>query len=191
MTVLLLRKLITIFLLFLATSLTGWSILIWKQSSAIVTSNQIKKPDAYMENVISTVLNKEGKPSLKIETPKMIHYPEGDTTHLTTPHVTVYRQSPKPWTIDSDYATASQGVTQILFWSHVVIHHPTDSVNPNTTLQTPSLTIFPDKQIAKTDQAVVLKQPDATVHAIGMLANLDDGTIKLISKARTEYVPSS
>ena len=185
------RKSIIGILLLLAAGLSGWSMLISKETVTTLATHHVEKPDAYMENVVTTILNKEGKPSLKIETPKMVHYAEGDTTRITTPHVTVYRQSPKPWTIDSRYAKATQGVGQILFWDNVVIHHPDDQVNPTTTMRTASLTVFPDKQIAKTDEAVVMKQPDTTIHAIGMLANLDDGTVKLISQARTEYVPSS
>ena len=185
------RNLIISLLLLIAAGLSAWSILISKQTTLLVIKNPTEHPDAIMENVIATIINKEGKPSLKIETPKMIHYAKNDTTDITTPHVTVYRQSPKPWTIDSQYAQATHGIVQINFWNHVVIHHPDDKLNPTTTMQMASLTVFPDKQIAQTDQAVVLTQPDTTIHAIGMLANLDNGTIKLISQTRTEYVPHS
>lgn len=185
------RNIIISFLLLIAASLSTWSILISKQAGLIIVKTPTERPDAIMENVVATIINKEGKPSLKIETPKMIHYAENDTTNITTPHVTVYRESPKPWTIDSQYAQATHGIAQINFLNHVVIHHPEDKLNPTTTMQMPSLTVFPDKQIAQTDQAVILTQPDTTIHAIGMLANLNNGTIKLLSQTRTEYVPSS
>jgi lipopolysaccharide export system protein LptC len=176
-------------LLLLAAGLSGWSMFMPKKSVPIIVNSQQEKPDAFMENVVATIFNKEGKPALKIETAKMTHFAEDDTTQMTTPHVTVYRQSPNPWYIDSDYAKSSQGIAQIIFWSNVVIHHPEDVVNPTTTMQTASLTVFPDKQIAQTNEAVTLTQPDTTIHAVGMLANLGSGTVKLISQARTEYVP--
>jgi lipopolysaccharide export system protein LptC len=80
---------------------------------------------------------------------------------------------------------------KIKFSQHVVIHHPGDVVNAMTTLQTDSLTVFPDKQQAKTDAAITITQPDAIVHAVGMLANLELGTIKLLTATRGEYVPTS
>lgn len=179
-------------LLLVAAGLSVWSIINTKPTAPLLSaSNAHQHPDAIMEGVTTIVINKEGKPSLKIETPKMIHFAENDTTEITTPHVTVYRQSPKPWTIDALHARAVNGIDQINFWDNVVIHHFDDKVNPTTTMQTASLTIFPDKQIAQTDQAVVLIQPDTTIHAVGMLANLDQGTVKLMSQTRTEYVPNS
>jgi lipopolysaccharide export system protein LptC len=142
-----------------------------------------------MENVIATIINKEGDPSLQIKSPKMIHYPENDTTHIETPHITIFRQSPEPWIVNSDFAKASKGIQQIDFWSNVVIHHEHDIKAPITTMTTTSLTVFPSEKIAQTEDAIVLTQPDTTIHAIGMYANLNEGYVKLLSAARGEYVP--
>ncbi|MCW5584346.1 MAG: LPS export ABC transporter periplasmic protein LptC, partial [Gammaproteobacteria bacterium] len=53
-------------------------------------------PDVLMEDVIAIVIDKQGKPSMKIVTPKMIHFPENDTTHITAPELTLYRKSSQP-----------------------------------------------------------------------------------------------
>lgn len=150
-----------------------------------------KKPDSFMRDVVATIYNKEGNPSLKITTPKMIHYPENNTMHIMTPRVTVFRKSPQPWYIDSDYANTKNGIDEILFWSNVHIHHPSDIENPTTSLHTASLTIFPGQKIASTNDPVTFIQPDTTVHAVGMQANFDIGTIKLLSQAKGEYAPKS
>jgi lipopolysaccharide export system protein LptC len=178
-------------LLILSIGLSSWSILIGKKSDALAPTNSSKEPDAYMENVVATILNKQGIPSMKIETPKMVHYADNDMTNISKPHITVYRQSPEPWYINSDFAKATSGVEQILFWDNVVIHHAEDTDNPTTTMTTTLLTVFPNKQLAKTNQPVTVTQPNSILHAIGMLANMNDGTIKLLSNARGEYVPSS
>jgi len=182
----------TVSLLFLAAFiLSAWSILLSRQSQPLMTHNHSDEPDAYMENIVATIMNKQGSPSLKIEAPKMIHYVENDTTYINHPHVTVYRQSPQPWYINSDHAEASNGTEEILFSDNVVIHHPADIANPNTTMETASLTVFPDKQQAHTDNAVTITQPDTIIHAVGMLADLNDGTVKLLSQAKGDYVPAS
>jgi lipopolysaccharide export system protein LptC len=162
-----------------------------KKSEKLAPVNSSTEPDAYMENVVATFLNKQGIPSMKIETPKMVHYANNDMTHISKPHITVYRQSPEPWYINSDFAKATDGIEQILFWDNVIIHHAQDIDNPTTTMTTTSLTVFPNKQVAKTSDAVTVTQPNATLHAIGMLANMNNGTVKLLSNARGEYVPSS
>lgn len=181
----------TSILLILAIALSSWSIIISRSSQVTETHDNPKEPDSYMENIQATILNKEGKPSLKVIAPKMIHYPENDSTEMTTPHVTIYRHSPKPWYIDSDFAKTKGGINEIQFWQNVNIHHPADTENPNTSMTTDTLTIFPNQQLASTDQAITFIQPDTTIHAIGMLANLNDGTIKLLSQAKGEYVPAS
>jgi lipopolysaccharide export system protein LptC len=179
------------FLLIIAVGLSIWSILISKKPLPLTTTTSQNRPDAIMENVTAIILNKEGAPSLKIEAPKMIHYAENDATDIQKPHITLYRQSPEPWYINSNYAKATQGIEQIFFWDHVVIHHPRDIANPATTMTTVSLTVFPSQQLAKTNDNVTLIQPDTIINGLGMLANLNDGTIQLLAQARGEYVPSS
>lgn len=178
------------FLFCIAFVLSAWSILLSKQL-APQKKNHSDEPDAYMENIVAVIMNKQGSPSLKIEAPKMMHYAEDDMTYINYPHVTVYRQSPQPWYINSDHAEASYGTEQIVFSDNVVIHHPADVENPDTTMKTISLTVFPDKKQASTDDPVIITQPDTVIHAVGMLADLNDGTVKLLSQAKGDYVPTS
>lgn len=178
-------------LLILSIGLSVWSILVSNDTKLHHNTIDPHSPDAYMEGVSAVIMNKQGTPSFKISTPKMVHYANDDTTDIEAPAVTVYRNTPSPWYINSDHAKATQGVSEILFWSNVVIHHPADKENPATTMQTTMLTIFPEKQTAETAQPVTIKQPDTTVHATGMLADMNNGTVKLLSEAKGEYVPSS
>lgn len=175
----------------IAVALSAWSILLSNHSQIVITKEEPNQPDSFMEDVIAIVMNKLGNPSLKIESPKMIHYSENDKTELMTPHIVVFRESPQPWHINANRAVTKQGVNEITFWDNVVIHHLPDTDNPMTTLRTKVLTIFPNEQLAKTSEAITVTQPDLIVHAIGMLANWNLGTIKLLSNAREEYVPNS
>ncbi len=179
-------------LLIFAAGLSAWSVIVshaYDNSGTPV--NDPKKPDSYMEVVTAMQYGANGKPTMQLITPKMVHYPENDSTDIFAPHVTIYRKSPQPWFIEANFAKTTDGVKEILFWSNVTIHHPSDIENPATSLQTEELTIFPDQQLARTDLAVTFIQPDTTVHAIGMLANLNDNTIKLLSQAQGEYAPNS
>lgn len=185
-----LKNFLTSLLLIIAIGLCGWSIVVANHLKT-TTENNPTQPDAFMENVIITTLDKEGKPAMKLETPRITHYPEHDMTDIVTPHVTAYRQSPNPWHINSEHAKTTGGTSEILFWSRVIIHHLADTENPATMMETNSLTIFPDKQIAKTSDAVKITQPDTIVNSVGMLANWDDGTVQLLSQAKGEYVPHS
>jgi lipopolysaccharide export system protein LptC len=174
----------------LATGLSLWSILAWHPVKHQQGDNS-KAADAFMEDVVAIIFNKAGLPSFKLVSPKMVHYPENNTTHVTTPHITLFRNSSKPWFIDSKRAKATHGTNEILFSEQVNIYHSADEANPTTTLKTESLTIFPNEDIATTHEPVTFIQPDTTVHAVGMLANLSAGTVKLLSQAQGEYAPAS
>lgn len=147
--------------------------------------------DAIMENISAVIMDKQGKPSMKIVSPRMIHYAADDTSHLLEPELTLYRKSPKPWFIRAKYAKASQGIEQVHFWDNVTIHHAADESNPATMIKTPTLTVHPNKQIALTRDLITLIQPNLVVKAEGMHADMNTGDIKLISNARGEYVPNS
>lgn len=185
-----LKNIIIGLLLFLAIGLSAWSIYLSTNKKPFVIADP-SKPDAFMENVSAILINKQGLPYLKIKSPKMIHYKHNDTTDIDTPRITVYRQSPEPWYVDSDYAKATQGIEKIFFWKNVIIRHSNDLKAPTTTMQTDSLTVYPSKQIAETTDAVLVLQPNTTIQAIGMFANLKDGTVKLLANARGEYVPKN
>lgn len=174
-----------------AAGLSGWSIFLSSQTPVVTAQSAPDQPDAFMEEIVATIMNKQGTPKLKIETPKMVHYASNDMTELTKPHVVIYRQSPQPWHIHANHAKATLGTTEITFWDDVVIHHLADAANPLTTMTTATLTILPEEKLAKTAEAVTMKQPNAKIDAVGMLANWEEGTVKLLSQAKEEYVPNS
>jgi len=156
-----------------------------------ITMRSTLRPDAIMENVSAVIMDKQGKPSLKIVSPRMLHFAANDTTQLLEPELTLYRKSPKPWFIKAKYAKATQGIEKVNFWEDVSIHHAADQGNPATLIRTPTLTVHPNKQIALTDDLITLIQPNLIVKATGMFADMNTGDIKLISQARGEYVPNS
>ena len=149
------------------------------------------KPDAIMEDVTALIIDKQGKPSMKIVSPKVVHYSNNDTTQLTAPQMTLYRKSPLPWFISANSASATGGVENILFRNDVVIHHPADQTNPATFIKTSSLLVHPNAQTAETSEDITMMQPNLVVKATGLFADMNTGDIKLLSKARGEYVPDA
>lgn len=179
-------------LLLAAILVSLWSFLLSSQTSKTPRPHSsTQQPDAWMENVSALILNELGKPVLRIETPRMTHYPEDDTTRLVQPRVVYYRDSPEPWHVNAETATATHGIHSILFRNHVFVRHSADLANPDILLQTESLSIFPDRKEANTADAVKITQPNATIYAVGMSANLNTGIIHLLSDTRSEYVPAA
>lgn len=149
------------------------------------------KPDAYMEDVSTVIMGKEGRPTLKVFAPKVLHFAKDDTSHFINPTVTLYKNSPVPWYITSHFGIAQKGIELVQFIDNVVIHHASDGKNPATLIKTATLTIHPKDKTAETKDLITMLQPNLSVRAIGMHADLNTGNIILLSRARGIYVPAS
>lgn len=169
--------------------LTLLTVAVLYRPAAISITNNAAQPDAIMEDVTTLIFDKEGKPRLKIVTPRMVHYLENDATDLTTPEVTIYHQTLQPWRITAQYGKSSNGTDEVDFWDNVMIHHTADQNIPNTLIKTATLTVHPELQTAQTHDAITLIQPNIMVKSTGMLADMNSGNIKLLSDAVGEYVP--
>ncbi|HVE43925.1 MAG TPA: LPS export ABC transporter periplasmic protein LptC [Gammaproteobacteria bacterium] len=148
-------------------------------------------PDAIMEDVTAVVLDKQGKPKIKIMTPKMVHFKASDRATFITPELIIFRNSPNPWRITSKYAEATQGASLLTFWDSVTIHHAGDLSTPTTLIQTQSLIVHVDPKTAETADPITLNQPHMTIKATGMFADMNTGSVKLLTQARGEYVPTN
>ncbi len=148
-------------------------------------------PDSYMEQVNAVIIDKEGNPSIKIETPRMLHFTKNDTSELIEPQLTIYRQSPEPWLVGAKYARALNGIEHVIFWENVIMQHAADNKNPQTMIKTPKLVLYPLDQKATTDEFITLMQPNIVIKATGMTADLNAGSVKLLKEARGEYVPDA
>jgi len=167
----------------------GLTLISYRPQSTSFAKKNKDAADAFMEDVVAVVMDKQGKPKMGIVTPKMVHYAEQDTTRLIEPKLTIYRKSPQPWVITSRFAKATQGIEVLNFWENVVIHHPADGSNPATLIKTATLNVFPNQQTAETEDSITFIQPHLTINAVGMKADMNVGNIKLLSQSRGLYAP--
>lgn len=177
--------------LILVLGFAAWTTFLSSHPQNAVVVKKAMLPDAFMEDITTVIMDKQGKPSMKIVTPKMIHFAENDTTQLISPQLTLYRQSPNPWFVSSKFGKATQGIDNVDFWDNVVIHHAADINNPATIIKTSTLTVHPNKKTAETNENITMEQPGIVVSAKGMFADMNKGDIKLLSQARGIYVPNS
>lgn len=173
------------------TALLSTAMIIFSRSNINARPQEAILPDAFMQNVSAVILDKSGKVSMKIDTPRMIHYAEHDTTHFEAPHIAMYHHSPNPWLIDAKNAVARDGLETVVFHEDVSIHHPAEYSNPATMIKTNSLTVHPNTKTAETDDFITMTQPNTIIKGIGMFADLDAGDIKLLSEAKGEYTPDA
>ena len=111
---------------------------------------------------------------------EMEHFPDDDSTVLQRPRFTQYSIN-KPYTqITGQRGYVSSGGEEIQFVDNVKVVRPAFEGKGEMELVTEKLTIYPDDEIAKTDNPVVITQfPKTVIHATGMLLNKKDQTLVL------------
>ncbi len=184
------RQLITLFPLLLLATFSGW--LAYKNSQAIVQNqNAAQNPDSFTKNVAAMRMNVDsGTPQDELFAPNMVHYPAGDTTNVTTPHIVIFNAdgtNNEPWHIYSLKGQAQNGTTIVQLWDHVRLHQAAGPNNSEMTITTSALTVYPKDQYATTQQPVQLVQPGGVANSVGLRADLKTGDIQLFSQARGHY----
>ncbi|MBS0350028.1 MAG: LPS export ABC transporter periplasmic protein LptC [Proteobacteria bacterium] len=145
--------------------------------------------DGYMIQARFTEYDTQGQVHMIMESPKVTHYAQENTSFFDHPYVLAYSQQRVPWTIQAIEGKALHNTEQIELWGNVIIHQTPEPGYPETTMTTTALTIFPHRGYAQTNQAVKIVRSDAQIAAIGMQADFKAGIFKLLSSVRGRYVP--
>lgn len=144
-------------------------------------------PDYYMDNFEVTTMNVEGKPQSLLQSVKMKHFPDDDSTELAMPVMTLYRASGNPWVIRSERGWITANNELILLSGKVRIERTSGPQNRPVTLYTDRLRIHPDTEFAETDRPVTLLSDTRRTDAIGMRAYVQEGRIQLLNDVQVSY----
>lgn len=150
-------------------------------------------PDSYMKEALAIQIDPQGRLKDELSAPLLVHFPKGNTTDITAPHIILYNSNSNspPWHITADNGRAHDGIRIVKLWNHVKLMQPEGPQNGATTLLTSSMTIFPKQQYAQTDQPVKVWQGGDVVTAKGLHANLKTGEIDLLSHTFGQYQPDT
>jgi len=153
-------------------------------------SNARHDPDSIVENFSAVKFNKEGTPYFIMSAARMIHYPDNDSTTLETPRLTLLAEDSPPLLATAESGSISRKGDELLLQGGVEVLRDSALIQDQLKLQTESLVINPDHDLASSDKAVTITEAQTTVNAIGLELNNKTRTIKLLSNVRSEYVPS-
>lgn len=139
------------------------------------------QPDTFMHNVSYFQYDYQGLLHSHLNTSLVIHYPRENSSYFNHPYYLIYTDKRVPWTVVANQGKSQGGVRQVYLWDHVKIHESQQSTEPETTIVTHTLTIFPNRFFAKTDKDVIITRPNSTIQATGMTADLKKGIVRLLS----------
>ena len=153
-------------------------------STANEQQNYTQASDYTISQFTITIMDENGQPSRIIKGHEMTHFPEDDSTHITSPIAEFVNQQKDTWIVTSEQGKTHGKGHVILLTDNVVISRKDDD---KTELQTSTLTLDTNKSTAYTDAAVKMISPYGETNSIGLHATLEDKTINLHSRVKGHY----
>lgn len=179
------RNLVITFLIILLAAIT---ILLAMQNTSFPSSqSRYKGMDSFMTGAYAWNFNQHGELQDTLDSPSAEHYLTGNITHSIHPYIIAKGKTGPAWHIISEHGQFFQSSQTALLSGNVKIVQPPGQGSRNVTLLTSQLKYYPNKKLATSNKAVTIIQPGATIHGVGMIANIDTGVIKLLNQTSGQY----
>ena len=160
------------------------------QSGRDATGASRHDPDYIVDNLSSARMGEAGETKYTLAAAKMVHYPDDDTTLLTTPRFVSYGSAKAPVTITSSQAVVSGRGDHVYFQDNVRVTRSAYGEQSELVMRTVFLHVIPDHHLARTDRQVTITDDATVVTAVGLELNSETHVLKLLSSVRGTYDPS-
>jgi lipopolysaccharide export system protein LptC len=148
------------------------------------------EPDLYSEDTIITQYREDGSLEYVLNSVKVRYFEDAERTHLTTPFLTIDRTPDPPWSASSETGFVKPAdeldddtETIVQLRDNVRL----DQIDPEQrlTVTTTALDVYPERQYAETDRAVMIDTRVGRTESVGMKADIESGTLNLFSDDQT------
>jgi lipopolysaccharide export system protein LptC len=136
-------------------------------------------PDFYMLNAVITQFDENGDLQHTIKADRFTHFPLTDMTALKQPSMKLFPKSASiPWDIEAQngrlLSSSDYREEVIELWDNVMAIRQKGN-GEFITIQTMSLTVYPEKEYAETDRKVTIDDQSGRTTAAGMKAFFESG----------------
>lgn len=146
-------------------------------------------PDFIGERIRMTAYDASGQPRYELIAQRIVHFPLSDVTDFEQPRLR-YQSSEGDVRIRADSGESVRSGETVILNGDVVVTREGTAENPALSLQTATLTLWPDTQRAMTDAPVVLKHGNIVAHGNGLRADNLVGAFDLVGDTKVQ-MPSS
>lgn len=152
-------------------ALTFWLNQLVQTPGARADGNNRHDPDLVVENFTAKALGPTGEVQYTVKAAKMAHFPDDDSSLLETVIFTALHAQLPPIIAQAPRARLLEGSNEIIMEGGVLVtSEKTEKYQP-LKLTTPTLNIYPDKNIARTNTGVRLDSPTGHLTASKMELN--------------------
>jgi lipopolysaccharide export system protein LptC len=178
-------------LLTLLAALTFWLDRVVQPSAGAQADTVKHDPDYIVDGLNALRMDSQGRVKHTLLALKMTHYPDDDLTLLLEPKLVAYSEGQPPVTITSRHARVSGNGENVYFEEQVHVVRAPDAKQSALILDTNYLHVIPDDNIAKTDQAVTIRNDGAVVTASGLELNSETRVLHLQGRVRSTFDSAS
>ena len=154
-------------------------------------------PDLYMLNAQIQRFSNNGLLDYQLSADRFTHFPLTNLTTLVMPNLVLLSKGPPPWEIKAEQGrlmSKSPFREEIVeLWSDVSAYKE-ESTGKFIKIKTGSLSVFPDKNYAETNERVYVTDNNATTTAAGLRADFELNTFVFLSseshRVNTIYISS-
>lgn len=144
-------------------------------------------PDFIGEDFGITKIGATGKPEYILSAARMLHYPDDESTEVVAPRLVQRHDRAPPIVIRADRGTIAKSGAEATFHGNVVMVREAGPGNNELRAQTEYLQIVPDRDLARTDQAVVITEGRSRLAGVGMEFNNKTRQFVLQSQVRGTF----
>ena len=174
----------------LLAALTLWLYRAVQSSARDITGASRHDPDYIVDNLTAARMSETGVAKYTLSALKLVHYPDDDTTLLTTPRFVSYGSAKAPVIITASQAVVSGRGDHVYFQDDVRVTRSAYGDQSEIVMRTTFLHVIPDLSIARTDRQVTITDDATVVTAVGLELNSETRILKLLSSVRGTYDPS-
>lgn len=175
-------RLYPVIALALLAGVSVWLERISRPEDAQVETRPQSGPDFTAESARIVGYGVDGDRRYELVAERIAHYPQGDTTQLALPRLTLYAEG-RITRVSAMRGEVSPGGERVDLANAVRVRRDGEG-SSGLSLDTETLAIWPDDHRAETGSPVELAQGRSTATALGMRANNLFGTLELIGQAR-------
>lgn len=182
------RTALAIVCLAVIAGLTGWRRLTSSPPDAAPLPPSVAAGADYtLERFVLTLLDETGRPGLTLSGVSMEHDPREERSSIQRPEATVTGPEGVRWEGSARTGWVDDAGRQVLLEGDVVLARQESETVAPMRLQTETLTLYPERDQARTPARVTLVQPGAQLQGSGLLVDLERGYYELRARVRGRY----
>lgn len=144
-------------------------------------------PDFIAENFGIIKMDAAGKPEYTLSAERMLHYPDDESTNIVAPRLIQRHVNAPPITIRAERGLVSRNGDEASFSGNVVVVREAGKGQSELRVQTEYLQVLPDRNLARTDKAVIITEGRSRLAGIGMELNSKTRQFDLRSQVRGTF----